>query len=106
MLTPEQFYQSFDKAGLTRPTLWTPSVGLPGAGVQQSTAVRFHAPAGDVFSGEVISTNYRIEYPNTRLVGLKRLEVLTIGGVQYTVREGPKSKHDGNYFEAELRKGV
>jgi hypothetical protein len=102
MLTTEQFFAAFDKAGFLKIAFWSPSAG----GAVHTPKVRFKAPTQDALSGDVTSIDYSIEYPATVLVGLKRGEVLTIDGVQYTVRENPESQLDGTRFEAKLRKGA
>jgi len=104
MLDTSRFYESFDKAGFLKPALWTPSVGLPGAGVQQTAKVRFKAPGRDVLAGSANVTDYSIRYPSSVLAGLKRGEVLTIEGQNYTVREGPHPLLDGSELEAFLAK--
>jgi len=104
MLSTDKFYESFDKAGFLKTALWTPSVGLPGAGVQQSARVRFKAPNRDALSGEFSVTDYTIKYSAAALVGLKRGETLTIESAQYKVREGPHSLLDGSELEAYLAK--
>jgi len=102
MLTTEKFYQSFDKAGFLKTALWVPSSGGPA----QEARVRFRAPSDNVLAGDQASTDYGITYPASVLAGLKRLEVLTIDGQQYTVRESPISRKDGSELEAKLRKGA
>ncbi len=102
MLTSDKFFESFDKAGFLKTALWTPSAGLPGAGVQQSAKVRFRAPNRDALAGEFSVTDYTIKYPVTILAGLKRGEVLTIESAQYKVREGPQSELDGAVLQAFL----
>lgn len=104
MIDTATFYESFDKAGFLKTALWTPSVGLPGAGVQQSAQVRFRAPSRDALAGEFSVTDYTIKYPSTVLIGLKRGEALTVDGASYKVREGPHSLLDGSAFEAFLAK--
>lgn len=109
MLTTEQFFANAKAAGMTRPVTWMPS----GGGAIQTADVIFRAPTDNVLSGEASSTGYRIEYPASVLVGLKRSEVITVFkdktdlvGVQYTVRESPNSQLDGTRLEASLRKGT
>jgi len=112
MLTTEQFYASFDKAGFLKTALWKPSSGAEA----QEARVRFRAPTDHVLAGDALSTDYAITYPASVLVGLKRLEVVTLqtrdanGNVldsqEYTVREGPSSNKDGTELEAKLRKGT
>lgn len=94
---------------MTRPASWAPS----GGGAVQKTDVMFHASNENVLSGDVNSTSYRIQYPASVLVGLKRSEVITVFrdatdlvGVQYTVRETPTLQLDGTRLEASLRKGA
>jgi hypothetical protein len=111
MLSTEQFYASFDKAGFLKTALWKPSSGAEA----QEVRVRFKAPTDHALAGEALSTDYSITYPASLLPGLKRAEVVTIqtivGGVvidstEYTVREGPSSNKDGTELEAKLRKGT
>lgn len=102
MLTTEQFYASFDKAGFLKTALWKPSSGAEA----QEVRVRFRAPTDHALAGEALSTDYSITYPASILAGLKRGEVVTIGGQDYTVREGPSSNKDGTELEAKLRKGT
>lgn len=102
MLTTEQFYASFDKAGFLKTALWKPSSGA----AAQSPRVRFKAPTDHALGGEALSTDYSITYPASVLIGLKRGEVVTIDGQDYTVREGPSSNKDGTELEAKLRKGA
>ena len=102
MLTTEQFYASFDKAGFLKTALWKPSSGAEAL----EARVRFRAPTDRGLAGEVLTTDYTICYPASVLVGLKRGEVLTIEAQEYTVREGPSSNKDGTESEAKLRKGA
>lgn len=102
MLSTEQFYASFDKAGFLKTALWKPSSGAEA----QEVRVRFKAPTDHALAGEALSTDYSISYPASVLAGLKRGEVLAIDGQDYTVREGPSSNKDGSEFEAKLRKGT
>lgn len=109
MLTAAQFYEASKRAGLTRVLTWTPSVGLPGAGVEQAVDVIWKAPGRDVLGGEAISTDYTAEYPAGLLPGIKRGEVVAVDSQQYTVREGPRNKDlpaDGTVMEIKLRKGA
>lgn len=98
MLSSERFFQAFDRAGFLKTALWTPSAG----GAQRSAQVRLRAPGSEVLSGEVLSTDYSIQYPATELGGLKRGESLTVDAVSFKVREGPKSLHDGSVLEVKL----
>ena len=102
MLTTEQFYASFDKAGFLKTALWKPSSGAEA----QEVRVRFKAPTDHGLAGEALSIDYSITYPASVLAGLKRGEVVTIDGQDYTVREGPSSHKDGTELEAKLRKGT
>lgn len=102
MQTTEAFFEDAKKAGMTKPASWAPS----GGGALQAADVIFHASNENVFGGEVSSTNYRIQYAASALVGLKRGEVVTVAGVQYTVRESPVPQLDGTRLEASLRKGL
>lgn len=102
MLSTEQFYASFDKAGFLKTALWKPSTGAEA----QEARVRFKAPTDQGLAGEALSTDYHITYPASVLIALKRGEVLTIDGQEYTVRESPISHKDGTEFEAKLRKGT
>ena len=102
MRSTEQFFAAFDRAGILKTALWTPSAG----GAQKSAQVRYRAPTQDALSSEVKSVDYSIEYPATVLVGLKRGETITVNGMQFTVRENPESQLDGSRLEAKLRKGV
>jgi hypothetical protein len=104
MLDTSKFYESFDKAGFLTTALWTPSAGLPGAGIQQSAQVRFKAPNRDALAGEFSVTDHTIKYPSTVLTGLKRGETLTVGGIAFKVREGPQSELDGTVLQAFLAK--
>lgn len=104
MLDTATFFQSFDKAGFLKTALWTPSTGLPGAGVQQSARVRFKGAAHEAFAGEVATIEYTIEYPAAALIGLKRGETLGIDSANYTVRESPVKQLDGSRLEAKLAK--
>ncbi len=101
MLTTDQFFAAFARAGILKEAAWTPS----GGGPTQTPQVRFHAPEDGVLSGEVLSTDYAIEYPASLLVGIKRDEVVRIDGQDYTLRENPRRKLDGSLLEAKLRKG-
>jgi len=111
MLSTEQFYASFDKAGFLKTALWKPSTGAEA----QEARVRFRAPTDHALAGEALSTDYSISYPASVLAGLKRAEVVTIQTIvngqvidsqDYTVREGPSSNKDGTELEAKLRKGA
>lgn len=102
MLATNKFFESFNKAGFLSTALWTPSAGLPGAGVQQSAQVRFKAPTRDILGGDASTTDYTISYPATLFPGLKRGETLTIAAASYTVRENPHKQLDGSRLEAPL----
>lgn len=102
MLATDQFFAAFDKAGFLKTASWAPSLG----GDIQTPKVRFKASSQDALSGDVKTIDYTIEYPSTVLIGLKRGEVLTIDGAQYTVRESPEIHLDGTLVAAKLRKGA
>jgi hypothetical protein len=102
MITTDQFYQASTKAGLTRPLSWAPS----GGGALQMADVLFKAESEDGLSGDVATIKYTARYPATKLAGMKRGEVVTISGQQYTVRESPRSLKDGSELELLLRKGA
>lgn len=102
MLNTDKFFESFDKAGFLKPVLWTPSSGLPGAGVLQSAKARFRAPTRDVLQGEASANEYSIEYASTALVGLRRGESITVDGIAYKVREDPDAQLDGTRLRAAL----
>lgn len=102
MLTTDQFYQASTKAGLTKPLSWTPS----GGGAVQTADVYFGAHTEDALSGEVSSNKYSARYPATKLTGMKRGEVVTIAGAQYTALESPRLLKDGTELELIVRKGT
>jgi hypothetical protein len=102
MQTTEKFFESFDKVGFLKTALWKPSTG---AEVQEAR-VSFKAPTDHGLAGEALSTDYSITYPASFLIGLKRGEVITIDGQEYTVREGPSSELDESRKQAKLRKGT
>lgn len=102
MLTTEQFFAAFGRAGFLKIAFWTPSAG----GAVQTPQVIYKAPTQDALSGEVKTIDYSITYPSTVLVGLKRDEVIWIDGAPYTVRANPESQLDGTRLEAKLRKGA
>lgn len=98
MQTTDKFFESFKKAGMTRPALWTPAVGGP----QQSADVLFRAPTRDVLSGDATSTDFSIRYPASLFPGLKRGETITVSGAPFKVRENPHSELDGTRMMALL----
>lgn len=98
MIPTDEFFEGFEQAGMTRPASWTPSTG----GDPRTAQVLFRAPTEDALAGEAQSTNYSIRYPATKLVGLKRFETITVSGVQYKVREEPRSELDGTRMVAFL----
>ena len=104
MITTEKFFEAFDKAGFLKPALWTPSPGLPGAGVQQAAQVRFYGPTSAIEAGMTFATDPAIRYPASVFPSLQRGEVLVVGDVQYAVREDPRSELDGSVRLALLSK--
>jgi len=104
MITTEKFFEAFDKAGFLKPALWTPSPGLPGAGVEQEAQVRFYGPTSTIEAGNAFATDPAIRYPASVFPDLQRGEILTVGGTQYAVREDPRSELDGSQRFALLSK--
>lgn len=98
MLSTEQFFAAFSKAGIVKSLSWCPKSG----DAQQTADVIFRAPSRDALAGEFSATDYMIEYPATQLVGLKRGEQVTVESVTYKVREGPHSDLDGSRLKAFL----
>lgn len=103
MITTEQFFEASKKAGMTRPLSWTPSAGA-GGGPAQAADVIFNTPPRDVLAGDGRGTDYSVQYPATKLIGLRRGETVTVDGVSYTVREAPYKQLDGTRLEAPLAK--
>jgi hypothetical protein len=104
MITTDKFFEAFDKAGFLKPALWTPSVGLPGAGVQQSAQVRYSSPSQVVLAGDAMATDHSIQYPSGVFPGLRRGEAVTVDGVAFNVREDPAPGLDGSRLTALLEK--
>lgn len=104
MLSTEKFFEAFDKAGFLKTALWTPSVGLPGAGVQQSARVRYSSPTQVILAGDAMATDHSIQYPTSVFPGLKRGEALTVDGIAFKVRENPASGLDGSRVTVLLEK--
>jgi hypothetical protein len=104
MLDTSKFFEAFDKAGFLKPALWTPSSGLPGAGIQQSAQVRYRQPSADVLAGDAFAEAYSISYPSTVFPGLRRGETVTVDGVQFKLREDPRRELDGSRCLAQLSK--
>ena len=55
----------------------------------------------DVLSKRVQTTGYKMQFPSSQLVGIKRGDAVTIAAVNYSVRE-VNSLDDGAIYEAEL----
>jgi hypothetical protein len=104
MITTDAFFAAFDRAGFLKAALWTPSAGLPGAGVQQSAQVRYTAPTQTVLAGDAFATDYAMRYPAGTFPGLKRGETVTVDGVAFRVREDPASDLDGTRLAVPLEK--
>lgn len=73
----------------------------PGGLKQQTAAVLFDRPDGDVLSKRVQSTGYKMTFPATQFVGIKRGDAVTIATINYSVLE-VNSMDDGAIFEADL----
>ena len=86
--------------------LWTAAeaAAAAGGGAQQSAQVRFRAPSERPLGGEHIVSDFMIRYPEGTFPGLCRLEQLTVGGVNYIVREGPFTMNDGSELAVKLEK--
>jgi len=102
MLSTVDFFAAFDRAGMLKEAAWTPSVGLPGAGVEQKEKGRFRAPATEVLAGEAFTSDITFQYPALLFPGLKRGEVLAIAGTNYKLREDPRPELDGSRYLALL----
>lgn len=98
MLSTVDFFAAAARAGMTRVVTWTPS----GGGSEQTADVYFREPVRDVLSGEAFSSDPMISYPATQLTGLIRGETLSVAGVNYKVREDPRSELDGSRYTALL----
>ena len=103
MLTSDQFFASFDKAGFLKTALWTPAGGGAGA----SRQARFRSPTEEALSGQALVTDYSIEYPASAFPapGVKRGDKITVEGVDYTAREDPRKRLDGSVLRVLLKKG-
>lgn len=99
MLSAEEFYEAFSRAGFLKLASWEPSNGEPA----QTAEVRFRAPTREVLGGAQLSTDFMIEYPASRLTGLKRGEMLTIEGVDYQVRRDQHQQLDGTVHRTYLQ---
>lgn len=76
---------------------------IPPGGLNQQTAlVLFDKQDGDVLSKRVQNTSYKITFPASQFVGIKRGDAVTVAGVHYSVLE-VNSIDDGAVFEAELQ---
>lgn len=104
MLATDKFFQAFDRAGFLKEAAWTPSVGLPGAGVEQKVKGCFRAPSVDNMGGDAFSTDYSFQYPAGLFPGLIRGQVLTIEAKAYKLREDPRSELDGSRLMVVLEK--
>jgi riboflavin synthase alpha subunit len=51
-----------------------------------------------------MATDYSIEYPVTKLTGLRRGESVTVNGCTYTVRENPRSELNGTRLQVYIAK--
>lgn len=98
MLTTDQFFAAFDRAGLLVMADWQPANGAPA----QSAKVRFRSPDELLLGQMAVGTAYAIEYPVTSLVGLDENEIVTVAGTAYRVREKPLRKSNGAVMRALL----
>lgn len=104
MLSTQEFFDAFADAGFLKEAAWTPTVGLPGAGVEQKVKGCFRSPTVDNLGGDAFSTDYSFQYPAGLFPGLVRGQVLTIEGQAYKLREDPHVELDGSRLLALLEK--
>lgn len=81
---------------------WTPSAG----GATVTGKMIFDRPADMLDGGETLSNQYQVTLQASAWPGLKRGELLTIGGdgggAQYKLRTDPRSDDDGLFSLATL----
>ncbi len=104
MLPTTEFFDAFAAAGFLKEASWTPTVGMPGAGVEQKVMGRYRAPSVDVLGADAFATDHTFQYPAGLLPGIVRGQVLTIEGQDYKLREDPRSELDGSRFVLVLEK--
>jgi len=64
----------------------------------------FDQPDSDIAGGEIKSREYLVTFETAAWAGLKRSEVLTIGGVAYKLRTDPDLGSDGVFSSVKLSK--
>lgn len=78
-------FEAFERAGMTVTATFTP----PGGGSQTSAQVVYDAPGSVTSLGDagVVITDPTITYIASEMAGLDHGCAITVGGVDYTVRE-------------------
>jgi hypothetical protein len=83
MLTAEQFFEAFGRAGLLDECTWVPANGQP----SQTAKVDFRASGLDLLGDSVSATDYEMTCPFSQFPNLSEGDQVTIKGVTYRVRE-------------------
>jgi hypothetical protein len=108
MQSTEDFYQSFDDAGMLTPLTWQPSTGGP----LLTAKVRYREVDNEYLDGMVTADYPSISFPASWLPGLGSGENVTIdlsgkgqgSAVAFGVRVAPKRMLDGTEIKAYLRR--
>jgi hypothetical protein len=79
---------------------FTPSAG----GAAQVANVILDSPTDDIFGGDGNSTEYKITYPVTALIGIRKGDSGTVNGLAFRVRGEPRLLDDGRLKAAVLTK--
>jgi len=82
----------FDQAVFAVPAVWN----------GQTTSVMLDSPTEDILGGRGQSNEYRIMLPTSDFAAIRRGDVVTIEGVEYTVRESPDLLTDGKIKSVKL----
>lgn len=86
---------------------WSPSVAA-GGGAVRSGLMLFDQPDAEIQSGDAVSREYEVTFATADWPGLRRDEVLVIGGAgggaSYKLRTKPYLKDDAVFSSAKLTK--
>lgn len=81
--------------------MFTPAAG----GASKAGRAIFDQPGITVLGGEVLATDFTLQYPLTAFPGVKKGDRFQVCGVTYTVREFPQPTQDGLEVTVPLSKG-
>lgn len=83
MLSTEQFFEAFNRAGFLTDATWTPSNGS----AAQTARVDFRSAALSLLGDAVSATQYQMSYPASKFADLREGETVAIEGKAYRVLE-------------------